>query len=127
MEKSVFEIGAPADNQEGKFALLITRSMGMMGPSNVLFFVDNTIGLTYGGDNVAVFEGYVIVNGTKRTVVTFPAGCLFMMIPRDQLRSYTPLEAATREREQEKVMEATFGNPKPEPALQTSAGGGQYL
>jgi hypothetical protein len=126
MDKDVYGITVADESAPGKYALMITRSMSPFeGAKHAVFYVDGVRGRSYDGDDVATFEGYTGTVATEdySPVVTFPAGSMFIVVPRDRVSSQTSIEFAKAEQAKEKELAAAMEEPKEvKPDLPT----GQY-
>ena len=99
MEKSILMIHPPVDNETGKYVLIVTRSSGLMGGTNTVgFAVDR---LTILQDTKG--RGYAIaaIREPAEVVTEFPLGTAYLLVLREKVSFYTPVEAATKHKEEE--------------------------
>jgi hypothetical protein len=115
MEK-IYTVLPPDDNVESSHVLLVTRGMGMMGPSYSAFYVDKVV--PYGPrEDVHSFAGY---RGDD-LVTVFHVGTPFILVPRSQFLAQTGPEAAAAQRDEENAIKAVY-----EPASKIERLPGQY-
>ena len=113
MQKSILTIRPPADDEAGKYLLIVTRSGGMMGAtSTVGFAVDRLVvqtdpkGRAYA---IAAYRGDPVDLGAlAEKIIEFPLGTAYLLVPRNKVDFLTPVEAATRHKEEEDAINKVY-------------------
>ena len=112
MQKSILTIRPPADDEAGKYLLIVTRSGGMMGAtSTVGFAVDRLVvqtdpkGRAYA---IAAQRDPVDLGALTEKIIEFPLGTAYLLVPRNKVDFLTPVEAATRHKEEEDAINKVY-------------------
>lgn len=113
MEK-IYSIGDPTGS--GMYALVVTRSMGMMGPSYAVFYCDK----------IVKGDGQITAYADGVTVTVFADTTPYILIPREQLVAQTNSEAAAEHKAEQALIDAIMKEPVEKPAGGVS-GTGVYI
>ena len=112
MQKSILSIQPPADDESGKYLLIVTRGGGIMGgTSTVGFAVDRLVvqtdpkGRSYA---IAAHRDPVDLGALTEKIIEFPLGTAYLLVPRNKVDFLTPLEAATRHKEEEDAINQVY-------------------
>lgn len=111
MDKSVFVINAPKEEEAGGMALFVYR--GAYGSSTCVF-VDN-IDYIYSYDQQGQGNSPIIVQGFvgPKVVISFPFSTPYLLIERDKVSMLTSVEAAERQKAEEDAVNQVWGDKKP--------------
>lgn len=124
MDKEIFIVSTPDDNEGGAYTLLVSRGTPFAGAmGTAVFYVDKLVENADPSGRITSFTG---MKNDDSIVAMFPVGTAFLMTRRQQVRALTSIEYHLEEKEASKKLEEALADPDT-PAKEAPKMPGQYV